>query len=420
MNAGAFRQDDAAFRERIAEVRARADIVGIIGKAVKLGRGAKPRGKCPFHGSKSDSFSVDPDKGYARCYGCDWHGDAIRFLQDFYNLPFREAFDRAASSSGGAGLPAAPLVREKAQSRQRESGAPPVGSLEMARWIWAHSAPDFDAVCTWLRARGVPGDVLTPHRLRDVRFAGLAPIWAWPEDRGPGDVPQAPAMVALIRAAPGGARAAWRPIGLHVTYLAPSLTAKMVRRRADGSEMMARKMLGSAAGGCVLLPADGVTHDAMPEGVPLAVGEGIETTLCGLRHAGGAGVTGVAVLSLQNLQGMPEKTGKQGAIAMFDPRPAAPPAPQAVTWPHRGRVTVLVDADMAPLTGPIDRAGGQRRGVAMIDRRRGPVVHRTMTTAERADLCGALAVRAWRARGADARAVRPPMGMDFNDVERVA
>ncbi|WP_109808796.1 CHC2 zinc finger domain-containing protein [Sphingosinithalassobacter portus] len=413
------RQQDSDFRARVDRVRAEADIVAIVGAVVKLGRGGKPRGKCPFHGSKSDSFSVDPGKGYARCYGCDWHGDAIRFLQDYYNLPFREAFDRVASASGVDGLTAAPLVREKAASSRRDSGAPPVSSLEMARWIWMHSAPDFDAVYTWLRARGVPDDVLTPHRLRDIRFAGLAPIWAWPEDRSAGDVPQAPAMVALVRAAPGGARAAWRPIGLHVTYLAPSLDAKMVRRRADGSAMRARKMLGSAAGGCVLLPAEGVTHDAMPECAPIAAGEGIETTLCGIGVAGGAGVTGVAVLSLQNLQGMAERVGKDGAIAMFDPRPADPPAPQAVAWAHRGPVTILVDADMAPLTGPIDRASGKPRGVAMIERRRGAVVHRTMTTAERARLCGALAVRAWRARGADARAVRPPMGMDFNDSARL-
>src|SRR3546814_1609273 len=67
------------FRERIDAVRHHADIAAIISAAgVKLSGGKNPRGQCPFHGSKSDSLAVYPDRGKAHCWGCGWDGDAIR------------------------------------------------------------------------------------------------------------------------------------------------------------------------------------------------------------------------------------------------------------------------------------------------------------------------------------------------------
>ena len=70
-----------------------------------------------------------------------------------------------------------------------------------------------------------------------------------------------------------------------------------------------------------------------------------------------------------------------------------------MAFPHNGPVTVLVDADMKPLEGPLDRRTGQRRGERVIEVRRGPIVHRAITGAERAAVCGVLAVKAWRAAG---------------------
>ena len=45
------------------ELRARADIVQIVGQYVQLKKnGRKYWGLCPFHGEKTASFSVDPEK----------------------------------------------------------------------------------------------------------------------------------------------------------------------------------------------------------------------------------------------------------------------------------------------------------------------------------------------------------------------
>jgi DNA primase len=50
--------------EIISEIRARADIVSVIGQHVQLKRaGRNWKGLCPFHGEKSPSFNVSPTRG---------------------------------------------------------------------------------------------------------------------------------------------------------------------------------------------------------------------------------------------------------------------------------------------------------------------------------------------------------------------
>jgi DNA primase len=391
---------NASLRARVDAVRDRVGMAEVVGRVVPLGRGANPRGKCPFHGSKSDSFTVYPAR--AQCWGCSWSGDAIKFIQDFFSLSFVEALARLEAEHGLDGLSPQPVRREKVERAKPER--PMVDSVTMARHIWRSGRADHDAIRVYFRARGVPEAMLTDARFADIRFLGRAPIAAWAEDRKPDSVPNAPAMAALIRHAPD-----WTPIGLHVTFLAPDLGGKMVRARADGSAYPDRKMLGAAAGGCVVLGR----YD--PD-VALYVGEGLETVLSGMALAeADASACGLAVLSLDNLQGHARLV--KGALPLFDPQPD-PARGLAVAFPHRGPVVGLVDADMKPLRGPRDRRSGGWRGVPVIEKRRGPIVQRTVSTGERAALCAALLVRAWRAAGCRVRAVRPRMGRDFNDAVR--
>ncbi len=403
----------------MAAARDGADIVAIVGKAVKLHGPRHPRGQCPFHGSKSDSLAVYPEKGTARCWGCGWGGDAIRFVQDHYGLPFIEALRQVEEGSGGAGLAAQPVRREK-QARPRRDDAPYIEPIDLGRWLWRHARADLAAARSYFTARGVPIDLLTEQRLANIRFVALGPIACWRSDRGPGSVPQAPALVALVRSAPGGANPPWQPQGVHVTFLAPDLCGKMVRRRGDGETYPERKMLGPMAGGCVLLPGATSAEDRLDPACPLFDGEGLETVLSGMALAGaGAEASGLAALSLDSLQGFPRLI--KGALPLHDPEPDLSPQRQrAIAFAHDGPVTVLVDADMRPIRGPRDQRTGAFQGVPVIEARRAPIIRRTITGAERAAVCAALSVKAWRAVGARARAVRPRMGQDFNDAVREA
>jgi len=82
------RIDDGVKRE----VLARADIGEVIGAYVSLRkRGNDLVGLCPFHGEKSPSFHVHPDRGFYKCFGCGAAGDVFTFLQKQENVSFPDA-----------------------------------------------------------------------------------------------------------------------------------------------------------------------------------------------------------------------------------------------------------------------------------------------------------------------------------------
>ena len=61
--------------EVVDEVRARVDLVEVIGESVPLKRSGKDwKGRCPFHEDKTPSFYVVPDKGFYKCFGCGESG----------------------------------------------------------------------------------------------------------------------------------------------------------------------------------------------------------------------------------------------------------------------------------------------------------------------------------------------------------
>lgn len=419
---------------RIAAVRERVDIAAVIGRAgVKLSRGKHPRGKCPFHGSKSDSFAVYPDAGFAKCWGCDWAGDAIKFVSETYRKSFVEALELLEAENGLDGQVADPKRTEKVARASRGGDRAHIDSLAMARWIWKGAAPQPGPVRTYLRARGVPEAMLGAERLHDIRFHALAPVTTWPAaadgsvPHPPGELPKAPAICALIRrpVVVGGV-VLFAPIGLHVTFLAPSFESKMERRRRDGGLWRSRIMLGEAQGGCVILglvvPAPAIAARpnavAIDPAMPLFVGEGIETVLSGMALAGaGTSSIGIAALMLQTLQGHP-KLWKGGVWPLHDIRPD-PDKTSALAFPHAGSVTGLMDADMAPLRGPRDPDTDVFRGLPVVERRGGAIVRRAISSAERTAICAELFTAAWREAGCrQVKAVRPHMGLDFNDALR--
>lgn len=76
----------------LKELRARADIVKIIGSYVTLKKnGHRYVGLCPFHNETAPSFSVDGQKQVYHCFGCKAGGSVIQFVMDIERLSFQEA-----------------------------------------------------------------------------------------------------------------------------------------------------------------------------------------------------------------------------------------------------------------------------------------------------------------------------------------
>lgn len=83
------------------EVRARSDIVDVIGRYLKLQKaGPHYKGLCPFHQEKTPSFNVDSRKQAYYCFGCHAGGDVFNFIMDIEKVDFMSALERLAEQAG--------------------------------------------------------------------------------------------------------------------------------------------------------------------------------------------------------------------------------------------------------------------------------------------------------------------------------
>ena len=78
--------------ESIDEVLNKVDIVEVVGEYVSLTRkGESYWGCCPFHGEKTPSFSVTPDKKLYYCFGCHAGGTVFNFVMNMEKISYPEA-----------------------------------------------------------------------------------------------------------------------------------------------------------------------------------------------------------------------------------------------------------------------------------------------------------------------------------------
>ena len=82
----------------IEKLKATIDIVDVIGNYLELKKsGANYKCNCPFHGEKTPSFIVSPQKQIFHCFGCGIGGDAIKFVMEYEKLSYPEAVEKIAS-----------------------------------------------------------------------------------------------------------------------------------------------------------------------------------------------------------------------------------------------------------------------------------------------------------------------------------
>ena len=83
------------------DVLAATDLVALVGATTSLKKAGRSwKGLCPFHGEKTPSFHVHPDKGFYYCFGCGAKGDAITFVRETERLEFPEAVAYLARLAG--------------------------------------------------------------------------------------------------------------------------------------------------------------------------------------------------------------------------------------------------------------------------------------------------------------------------------
>lgn len=142
----------------IDELLARNPIEEVVGRHVTLRRsGANMFGLCPFHGEKTASFSVAPDKGIYYCFGCHKGGGAINFVMEMEGLTYPDAV-RALAQRSGMEVP----EDDQYQSRYRQQERLWALCKEAARYFHAQLYSEAGAQgLAYAQKRGMPKSTLT-------------------------------------------------------------------------------------------------------------------------------------------------------------------------------------------------------------------------------------------------------------------
>ena len=142
----------------IDELVARNPIEDVVGRYVNLRRsGANLFGLCPFHGEKTASFSVAPDKGIYYCFGCHKGGGVINFQMEVEGLSYPDAV-RVLANRVGMEVP----EDEQYQSRYRQQERLWALSKEAARFFHSQLySPVGKPALEYALGRGMSKSILT-------------------------------------------------------------------------------------------------------------------------------------------------------------------------------------------------------------------------------------------------------------------
>src|SRR5258708_40167287 len=87
--------------DQVAQIREKIDIVSFISEFISLKKaGRNFKANCPFHGEKTPSFVISPERQIWHCFGCSKGGDCYTFLMEYEHLDFGEALRILAKKTG--------------------------------------------------------------------------------------------------------------------------------------------------------------------------------------------------------------------------------------------------------------------------------------------------------------------------------
>jgi DNA primase len=144
----------------IEDLISRVDLVELIGSRVPLKKhGKEYKGCCPFHGEKTPSFTVVPDKNFYHCFGCGEHGNALGFLMKHDNLGFIDAIEELADRIG------VEVPREQTVGQRPPPSDALFATLEKAAGFYRSELMNTPRGKDYFKARGLSGETAATFSL---------------------------------------------------------------------------------------------------------------------------------------------------------------------------------------------------------------------------------------------------------------
>ena len=146
--------------DSIQEIRDRIDLVELVSRHVALRRaGNSFKGLCPFHQEKTPSFTVNPQGGFFKCFGCGVGGDCFSFVMQMENLTFVEAAERLARQAGVE-------FQRRGDTRERRSERERLLELNaLAERFYRRQLDNFRPARDYLLNRGLTEETLEEFKL---------------------------------------------------------------------------------------------------------------------------------------------------------------------------------------------------------------------------------------------------------------
>ena len=153
----------------VEQIKERLGVAEIIGEYVKLEKsGVNYKACCPFHNEKTPSFTVNTERNFWYCFGCQEGGDVFTFVQKIEGLEFREVLERLAERAN-VELPKFNSAKHKEERSQKQEV---LDILDLTTKVYQQlliKGNKSKELLEYLKSRG-----LTAELLRDFRI-GYAP-----------------------------------------------------------------------------------------------------------------------------------------------------------------------------------------------------------------------------------------------------
>jgi len=148
----------------VEQIKDRLGVAEVIGEYVKLEKaGVNYKALCPFHNEKTPSFTVNTERNFWYCFGCQEGGDIFNFVQKIEGLDFREALEKLASRAN-VELPRYNPQAKKEKSQKQKA----LEVLELTTRIYQQQliknkkSPE---VLKYLKSRGFTKESITDFKI---------------------------------------------------------------------------------------------------------------------------------------------------------------------------------------------------------------------------------------------------------------